>query len=98
MRLSSKRAAALSLLVFAGGCYTQASDRAVPAAVVNDACGGHATLESCAAVAGCEWRAVKTECPIDAVCPGGVCVTPDAAAAAARENDMHFKNTVVGSS
>ena len=32
----------------------------VPAAFVNDACGGHATQEACAAGAGCEWRAVKS--------------------------------------
>jgi hypothetical protein len=67
----------LVLLVAATGCYAQASDRAVPATVVNDACGTNVSEGTCAASAGCEWRAVKSACPAGATCPEGVCVTPD---------------------
>jgi len=72
-----KYAAALVFLLAAGGCYPQTNDRPVPALVVNDSCGAQATQQSCAAAAGCEWRAVKSECPTGAACPDGVCVTPD---------------------
>ena len=78
MRLTSTRAAALSLLVFAGGCL-HPGERSPGAGRRRERRLRRARdLESCAAVAGCEWRPVKSECPSDAVCPGGVCVTPDA--------------------
>jgi hypothetical protein len=72
-----KYGAALVFLLVAGGCYQQANNRAVPAAVVNDSCGAQVTQQSCTSAAGCEWHAVDADCAPGAACPGGVCVTPD---------------------
>jgi len=72
--------ALLLLAVAVGGCYSQTSSQPVPAAIVNDACGANGSQATCAVGAGCEWRAVKSECPAGTACPDGVCVTPDACA------------------
>jgi len=69
------------LIAAAAGCYTPARILPVPAAVVNDACGGNGTAETCAQTAGCEWRAISADCPAGADCPQGICATPDACGA-----------------
>ena len=61
--------ALLLLAVAVGGCYSQTSSQPVPAAIVNDACGANGSQELCATGAGCEWRALKSECPAGTACP-----------------------------
>src|SRR5262245_23990057 len=76
-----RRIPILAWLMLAGGCYTQASNHAVPATFVNDPCGANGSAETCAAKAGCEWNAIQSDCPAGAACPAGVCAMTDPCAA-----------------
>ena len=60
-----RRAEVLALVIVAG-CYQQTSNRPVPVAVVNDACGANTAPASCTAAAGCEWRVLTSDCPAGA--------------------------------